>query len=48
MLKRGAPYQDLSSHHFDKQGKGTQIHRLVTRLCDLGYAAQITPLPAAA
>ena len=48
MLKSGALYQDLGLRHFDKQGKGTQIHRLVARLRNPGYAAQITALPAAA
>jgi transposase len=48
MLKTGALYDDLGSHHFDKRGKSKQIHRLVSRLQNLGFAVQITPVPAAA
>jgi len=47
MLKTGTLYEDLGCNHFDKSGKGKQIHRLVSRLRNLGYAVQITPLPAA-
>ena len=47
MLKTGTLYEDLGCNHFDKRGKGKQIHRLVSRLRNLGYAVQITPLPAA-
>ena len=42
MLKTGALYDDLGSHHFDKRGKGKQIHRLVSRLQNLGFAVQLT------
>jgi transposase len=48
MLKSGALYEDLGCQHFDKRGKGKQVHRLVNRLQNLGFAVQITPLPAAA
>ena len=48
MLKTGTLYEDLGCNHFDKRGKGKQVHRLVSRLHNLGYAVQITPLPAAA
>src|SRR6516164_7525419 len=48
MLKTGALYEDLGSHHFDRCGKGKQIHRLVSRLQNLGFAVQITPVPAVA
>jgi len=47
MLKTGTLYEDLGCNHFDKRGKGKQIHRLVSRLRNLGYDVQITPLPAA-
>ena len=30
MLKTGTLYDDLGSHHFDRCGKGKQIHRLVS------------------
>ena len=48
MLKTGALYDDLGSHHFDKRGKGKQIHRLVSRLQNLGFAVQLTPVLAVA
>jgi transposase len=48
MLKTGALYDDLGSHHFDRRGKGKQIHHLVSRLQNLGFAVQITPVPAVA
>jgi hypothetical protein len=48
MLKTGALYEDLGSHHFDRCGKARQIHRLVSRLQNLGFAVQITPVPAVA
>lgn len=48
MLKSGALYEDLGCQHFDKRGNGKQVHRLVSRLQNLGFAVQITPLPAAA
>jgi transposase len=47
MLKSGALYEDLGCNHFDKRGKGKQVHRLVSRLQNLGFAVQITPVPAA-
>ena len=47
MLKSGVLYEDLGGEHFDKRGKGKQVHRLVSRLQNLGFAVQITPLPAA-
>ena len=46
MLKSGALYDDLGSHHFDKRGNGMHVHRLVSRLQNLGFAVQITPVPA--
>ena len=48
MLKSGALYEDLGCDHFDKRGKAKQIHRLVSRLQNLGFAVQITPVSAAA
>jgi len=48
MLIRGELYHDLGPAHFDRRAKASQTHRLVTRLQNLGYAVQITPLPAAA
>ena len=47
MLISGDLYHDLGPDHFDKRGKGRQIHRLVSRLQNLGYAVQITPVEAA-
>lgn len=46
ILKDGTFYQDLGPDHFDKRGKTRQANRLVTRLQSLGYAVEITPLPA--
>ena len=48
MLKTGSLYDDLGPHHFDCRAKAAQTHRLVTRLQNLGFAVQITPLPALA
>ena len=48
MLKSGALYEDLGCDHFEKRGKARQINRLVSRLQNLGFAVQITPVPAAA
>jgi transposase len=46
MLKDGTLYHDLGPDHFDGRTKATQTKRLVTRLQNLGYAVQITALPA--
>lgn len=46
MLKDGTLYQDLGPDHFDRRGKLAQTKRLVTRLQNLGYVVQITPLAA--
>jgi len=46
MLIDGTLYQDLGPDHFDKRGKTAQTKRLLARLQNLGYAVQITPLPA--
>ena len=46
MLAHGTLYQDLGPDHFDRRTKATQTRRLVTRLHNLGYAVQITPLEA--
>ena len=46
MLLDGELYHDLGPEHFDRRAKPTHIKRLVTRLQNLGYAVQITPLAA--
>jgi transposase len=46
MLISGELYHDLGPDHFDRRAKTAQTRRLVTRLQNLGYAVQITPLPA--
>ena len=46
MLLSGELYHDLGPDHFDRRAKPTHIKRLVTRLQNLGYAVQITPLAA--
>jgi transposase len=48
MLKNGTLYQDLGPDHFDKRAQGRQVHRLINRLRNLGFAVQITPVEAAA
>jgi hypothetical protein len=46
MLIRGEFYRDLGPDHFDRRAKARQTMRLVTRLENLGYAVQLTPLSA--
>lgn len=46
MLKDGTLYQDLGPNHFDNRDKGKQAKRLVNRLQSLGFAVQITSMPA--
>ena len=46
MLKDGTMYQDLGRNYFDQRSKETQKQRLIKRLADLGYAAELTPLTA--
>jgi hypothetical protein len=48
MLKNGTRYDDLGPDYFDTRGKAKQVHRLINRLHNLGFAVQITPVPAAA
>lgn len=48
MLKDGTLYQDLGADHFDNRAKSQQTARLVTRLQNLGFTVQITPIEAAA
>ena len=46
MLKDGTLYQDLGANHFDKRHKTASTRRLVQRLQNLGFAVQLTPVPA--
>jgi transposase len=48
MLKDGTVYQDPGPHHFERRSSDAQTRRLVRRLAQLGYAAELTPIPAAA
>ena len=48
MLKNGTLYQDLGPDHFDKRAQAKQVHRLIDRLRNLGFAVQITHVEAAA
>src|SRR6266436_4892166 len=48
MLKNGTLYEDLGAQHFDRRAKGKQIRRLVSRIQNLGFAVQITPIGTAA
>jgi transposase len=46
MLNSGELYRDLGPAHFDRNDKAAHTRRLVTRLQNLGYTVQITPLAA--
>lgn len=46
MLCHGTLYQDLGATHFEKYAKGKQLQKIINRLKNLGYNAQITPLAA--
>jgi transposase len=46
MLISGEFYRDLGPDHFDRGAKARHTLRLVTRLQNLGYAVQISPLAA--
>lgn len=46
MLKNGTFYQDPGPNYFDQRAKNNQTLRLLTRLKNLGYAVQITPIAA--
>jgi len=46
MLKDGTMYQDLGRNYFDQRSKETQKQRLIKRLAELGYAAEVTPIAA--
>jgi transposase len=48
MLKHGTLYEDLGPGHFDKRVQAKQVHRLIDRLRNLGFAVQITPVEAVA
>jgi transposase len=48
MLKQGTLYEDLGPGHFDKRVQAKQVHRLIDRLRNLGFAVQITPVEAVA
>ena len=46
MLKDGTMYQDLGRNYFDRRSNEAQKQRLVKRLAELGYAAELTPFTA--
>jgi len=46
MLQNGTFYHDLGANHFDNRAKGRQVLRLVSRLQNLGFTVEITPLSA--
>jgi transposase len=46
MIKNGTLYQDLGANHFDLHAKNAQIKRLLNRLQNLGFKAQLTPIAA--
>jgi hypothetical protein len=47
MLNIGVVYEDLTESYFDGREKTKMTKRLVKRLHDLGYNAQLTPVVAA-
>jgi hypothetical protein len=47
MLKDGTQYRDLGPDHFDRRSKQQQTNRLLKRLADLGFAAELTQIPIA-
>lgn len=42
MIREGTPYRDLGADHFDRHDRARAARRLVARLEQLGYNAQIT------
>jgi transposase len=46
MLKNGTLYQDLGASYFDNRAKDKQALRLISRLKNLGFEVQITPMAA--
>jgi hypothetical protein len=46
MLKDGTMYQDLGRNYFDRRSNEAQKQRLIKRLAELGYAAELTPITA--
>src|SRR4051794_24158307 len=44
MLKDGTVYADLGPDHFDRRSREVQARRLVRRLADLGYTAELAPV----
>jgi transposase len=46
MLKNGTLDQDPGPNYFDQHAKSNQTLRLLTRLKNLSYAVQITPIAA--
>jgi transposase len=48
MLKDGTFYQDLGAAHFQRSRPDAQARRLVKRLADLGFSAELKPLAATA
>jgi transposase len=45
MLSTGTVYRDLGPCHFDRRDTGARAKRLLRQLRDLGYSADITPIP---
>jgi len=46
MLKNGVFYEDLGADHFQRTSSPKQADRLVNRLRGMGYAVQLTQIPA--
>jgi hypothetical protein len=47
-LHRLAPSRPTARQNFDSRAKGKQVLRLVSRIQNLGFAVQITPIAAPA
>jgi transposase len=47
-MLNGAFYHELGPDHFEERAQARQVHRLIDRLRNLGFAVQITPVEAAA
>ena len=48
MLKQGTLHEDLGPSHFDKRAQAKQVHCLIGRLRNLGFAVRSNPVEAAA
>jgi len=45
VLRRGEPYRELGSQHFDHADTARTLRKLTRRIEALGYAAALEPVP---